>query len=257
MGQERPPEPTKDAPKPAIRPQERWGSKKSPERLEEVNKKVNKYRENISLVDKKVTENHTQLTEKHRNLKEAQEREEENEKSDILSAFTAPKLSFLAGDIPIWEPKKLRIPEVSTFVYTRMQAENDLQRTKENFSKSLWERYESQMISVRDTWTLDALDPEWKKMVHTEIICQTLKPEEVSKNYLEQAQKEILGPSFQWPISPEQEVLLRDRALQLQAATIQSEYQKALDADRKMNPPGTTSQEYLKKFSPLNKQLLH
>ncbi len=45
-------------------------------------------------------------------------------------------------------------------------------------------------------------------------------------------------------------MLLRDRALQLQAATIQSEYQKALDADRKMNPPGTTSQEYLKKFPP-------
>ncbi len=127
--------------------------------------KIDKHTTTIVSVGQKVTESQRKVTESQRKLKEAQEREEEDNGPRILSDFLAPENSSpnLTWDEMNQNSNKPKIPELSTFAQACQQAEHDLQKSKENFSNNLWERYASQMASVRDTWTLDALDPEWKK----------------------------------------------------------------------------------------------
>lgn len=102
--------------------------------------------------------------------------------------------------------------------------------------QALKEKHDAEIESVKETKNLEGLDKDTKKAVHVEIIRQTLNPEEIPTNFLEEAQKSLYKDKKE-KLSDEEKMKVKDLAIEKQAQKIQEEYERALLEDSKKSPP--------------------
>ncbi len=114
---------------------------------------------------------------------------------------------------------------------------------------SLKEKHAAEVALVTENKSLDGLDKDTKKAVHTEIVRQSLDVEKIPNNFLEEAQKDVQGEK-KGELSPEEKAKVKNLALKKQAQKMQEDYEKALTEDAQKTPPGTTAWEMLKWLEP-------
>lgn len=151
--------------------------KKTPE---ELKKKVEESRASLSASQKKL--------QSEKNIYNA-EKKEKQEKDWAM--WIAKNNLNEAGLFPLAKKPdttiSVRPPEVDKTEkkeqqknYVELTQEQKIEKTKDEYSKSVWDYQEAQVTSIEEINSLEHLDPESAKQVHTELIIKSINPDNLS-----------------------------------------------------------------------------